>query len=87
MSLDFSWLADPTYQSWLLQGMGTTIALCICAFILMWVIGVVGAGVLYFQVPFLETLTTIAVELLRKKGFDALRLPEGVAEWGLAPVR
>jgi len=28
-----------------------------------------------------------AVELLRKKGYDALRLPEGVAEWGLAPVR
>lgn len=28
-----------------------------------------------------------AVELLRKKGFDALRLPEGVAEWGIAPIR
>ncbi len=28
-----------------------------------------------------------AVELLRKKGYDALRLPEGVAEWGLTPVR
>lgn len=28
-----------------------------------------------------------AVELLRKKGYDALRLPEGVAEWGLAPAR
>ena len=28
-----------------------------------------------------------AVELLRKKGFEALRLPEGVAEWGIAPVR
>lgn len=28
-----------------------------------------------------------AVDLLRKKGFDALRLPEGVAEWGIAPVR
>lgn len=28
-----------------------------------------------------------AVELLRKKGYDALRLPEGVAEWGLAPQR
>lgn len=28
-----------------------------------------------------------AVELLRKKGFDAVRLPEGVAEWGIAPVR
>lgn len=28
-----------------------------------------------------------AVDWLRKKGYDALRLPEGVAEWGLAPVR
>ncbi len=28
-----------------------------------------------------------AVELLRKKGFDAVRLPEGVAEWGIVPVR
>lgn len=28
-----------------------------------------------------------AVELLRQQGFDALRLPEGVAEWGIAPVR
>ena len=28
-----------------------------------------------------------AVELLRTMGYDAQRLPEGVAEWGLAPVR
>lgn len=28
-----------------------------------------------------------AVALLRKKGIDALWLPEGVAEWGMAPVR
>jgi rhodanese-related sulfurtransferase len=28
-----------------------------------------------------------AVDLLRQQGFDALRLPEGVAEWGIAPVR
>jgi rhodanese-related sulfurtransferase len=28
-----------------------------------------------------------AVELLRQKGFEAVHLPEGVAEWGLAPVR
>lgn len=28
-----------------------------------------------------------AVELLRKKGYAALRLPEGVAEWGIVPVR
>jgi rhodanese-related sulfurtransferase len=28
-----------------------------------------------------------AVELLRQKGFEAIHLPEGVAEWGMAPVR
>jgi len=28
-----------------------------------------------------------AVALLRRKGYDALRLPEGVAEWGIVPVR
>lgn len=28
-----------------------------------------------------------AVDLLRKKGYDAVRLPEGVAEWGIAAVR
>lgn len=28
-----------------------------------------------------------AVALLRKKGYAAVRLPEGVAEWGIAPVR
>jgi rhodanese-related sulfurtransferase len=28
-----------------------------------------------------------AVEILRKKGYQALHLPEGVAEWGMAPVR
>ena len=28
-----------------------------------------------------------AVELLRKKGYEAVWLPEGVAEWGMAPVR
>ena len=32
--------------------------------------------------PFID-----AVELLRRKGYEALRLPEGVAEWGIAPVR
>lgn len=27
-----------------------------------------------------------AVELLRTKGYDAIWLPEGVAEWGMAPI-
>lgn len=28
-----------------------------------------------------------AADWLRQQGYDALRLPEGVAEWGIAPVR
>ncbi len=28
-----------------------------------------------------------AVKLLKQKGFEAIHLPEGVAEWGMAPVR
>jgi rhodanese-related sulfurtransferase len=28
-----------------------------------------------------------AVLLLRQQGFDAIHLPEGVAEWGMAPIR
>jgi rhodanese-related sulfurtransferase/DNA-binding HxlR family transcriptional regulator len=28
-----------------------------------------------------------AVDLLKQKGFAAIHLPEGVAEWGIAPVR
>ncbi|WP_233889547.1 amino acid ABC transporter permease [Paraburkholderia flagellata] len=65
MSLDFTWLADPLYQKWLLSGIGTTVAMCVCAIALMFVIGIVGAALIYFRVPLLETLTTIVVELLR----------------------
>jgi rhodanese-related sulfurtransferase len=28
-----------------------------------------------------------AVLLLKQQGFEAIHLPEGVAEWGMAPVR
>jgi rhodanese-related sulfurtransferase len=28
-----------------------------------------------------------AVQLLKQQGFEAIHLPEGVAEWGMAPVR
>lgn len=28
-----------------------------------------------------------AVDLLKQKGYEAIHLPEGVAEWGMAPVR
>lgn len=28
-----------------------------------------------------------AVQLLKQQGFEAIHLPEGLAEWGMAPVR
>ncbi|CAN7656039.1 amino acid ABC transporter permease [Caballeronia sp. dw_19] len=65
MTLDLSWLADPLYQTWLLRGIGTTVAMCVCAIALMYVIGIVGAAMIFFRVPVLETLTTVVVELLR----------------------
>jgi polar amino acid transport system permease protein len=65
MSLDFSWLSDPVYQVWLLRGVGTTVAMCVCGIALMFVIGIVGAAFIYFKTPVVETLTTIVVELLR----------------------
>ncbi len=65
MSLDFTWLSDPLYQTWMLRGLGTTVAMCACAIVLMFAIGIVGAAIIYFRVPVPETLTTIVVEMLR----------------------
>ncbi|KQR81778.1 amino acid ABC transporter permease [Burkholderia sp. Leaf177] len=65
MTLDLSWLADPLYQTWLLRGIGMTVSMCICAIALMFVIGIMGAALIYFRLPVLETITTIVVELLR----------------------
>lgn len=58
-------MGDPLYQNWLLQGVGTTLLLSFCGIVLMFVIGVLGAAILHFRVPVLDTLTTILVELFR----------------------
>lgn len=65
MTLDFSWLSDPLYQTWLLNGLGTTILLSLCGMMLMFVIGVAGAACLHLRVPVLQSLVTILVELAR----------------------
>lgn len=65
MSLDYSWLADPLYQQWLLRGVGTTILMSCLGVVLMFVIGVAGAACLHFRLPVLETIVTVLVELFR----------------------
>jgi len=65
MSLDYSWLSDGLYQTWLLRGFGTTIMMSLLGIVLMLVIGVAGALCLHFRLPVLETLTTVLVELFR----------------------
>ncbi|MGO4670884.1 amino acid ABC transporter permease [Bosea sp. 2RAB26] len=65
MSLDYSWLSDALYQTWLLRGLGTTILMSLLGIVLMLVIGVAGALCLHFRLPVLETLTTVLVELFR----------------------
>lgn len=65
MALDFAWLADPFYQTWLLRGVGITILISVLGNVLMLVIGVAGLACLHFRVPVLDTVTTILVELFR----------------------
>ncbi|MCW2241399.1 amino acid ABC transporter permease [Azospirillum canadense] len=65
MTLDFAWLFDPLYQRWLLNGIGTTILLSLFGIVLMFVIGIVGAAFLHLNVRYLQTPTTIFVELFR----------------------
>lgn len=65
MSLDYSWLSDGLYQTWLLRGVGTTVLMSLLGIVLMMVIGIAGALCLHFRLPVLETLTTVLVELFR----------------------
>jgi polar amino acid transport system permease protein len=65
MNLDFSWLADPYYQYWLLRGLGTTILMSVFGLVLMMVIGIAGALIIHLRVPVLATWTTLFVEMFR----------------------
>ena len=65
MSLDFTWLADPLYRQWLIEGVAITVLLSLLGIALMLVVGIAGAACLHFKLPVLDTLITILVELLR----------------------
>ncbi len=62
---DFSWLADPLYQSWFLKGLTTTLLLSVIAGVLTIIIGIVGAAILNFKTPFLAPFTVVMIDLFR----------------------
>lgn len=62
---DFSWLFDPLYQGWFLDGLAITVLISVVAGLFTIAIGVVGASILEFDVPFIAPLTTILIDLFR----------------------
>ena len=65
MSIDFSWLADPVYQGWLLTGIQNTLLLSMWGTILMLVLGILGAASVHFRIPVIAQVVTVLVELFR----------------------
>jgi polar amino acid transport system permease protein len=63
--LDFSWLSDPSYQRWLLQGLGNTILLAIVSSVLAVLIGMAGTFVLLLRHPVLDRALGAYIELFR----------------------
>lgn len=63
--LDYSWLLDPTYQQWLLQGVVQTLELAALSSVIAIVIGLAGALGLTFKIAWLDALIELFVELFR----------------------
>jgi len=63
--LDYSWLADPTYQGWLLRGLGITVELAAISSVAAVLIGLVGAIGLTLRLWWLDAVVEMFVELFR----------------------
>ncbi|MEJ5113482.1 amino acid ABC transporter permease [Erwinia billingiae] len=63
--LDYSWLLDPTYQQWLLQGVVQTLELAALSSVIAIAIGLAGALGLTFKIAWLDALIELFVELFR----------------------
>lgn len=65
LQLNFSWLGDPTYQKWLLEGTANTIALSfVCVFFSL-LIGLGGVWLQSFGLPWANTILQGYVQLFR----------------------
>lgn len=63
--LDYSWLLDPTYRQWLIQGLWQTLELATLSSLLAVLIGLAGAFGLTFRRPGLDAVIELFVELFR----------------------
>jgi polar amino acid transport system permease protein len=63
--LDFTWLSDPLYQRWLIEGVLNTFALAAVSCVLAVLIGMAGTFVLLLDNPVSNRVITAFVELFR----------------------
>jgi polar amino acid transport system permease protein len=63
--LDYTWLFQPTYQSWLLEGLTNTLLLAVLSSVCALAIGVIGASIICRQVPVASAIVRWVVELFR----------------------
>ena len=63
--LDYSWLADPTYQSWLIKGIWTTVQLAFVSSLFALLIGIVGAFVLTLRIGWVNAILSFLIEVFR----------------------
>lgn len=63
--LDYSWLLDPVYQQWLLQGVVQTLQLAALSSVIAIAVGLAGALGLTFKIAWLDALIELFVELFR----------------------
>lgn len=63
--LDYTWLADPSYQHWLIRGTLTTLELAFASSAIAVVIGLSGALALSLRIAWLDAFIEIFVELFR----------------------
>ncbi|SDG53600.1 amino acid ABC transporter permease [Alloyangia pacifica] len=65
LDLDYSWLADPAYQSWLVVGVINTLKLAAISSIAATLIGMLGALALTLRIAWLDALIELFVEVFR----------------------
>ena len=65
LELDYGWLADPTYQAWLLEGIWTTFKLAFLSSFFALAIGIAGAFLGTFRNDWLDEFISLFIEVFR----------------------
>jgi polar amino acid transport system permease protein len=64
-NLNYSWLSDPTYQTWLQTGIVNTIALSLVCILLSLIIGLVGVWLQGFSATWLKNIIQVYIQVFR----------------------